>query len=81
MTIAIILCRCYGIGMNKRNTTITTIELTEKDKTSIVALQRHLEALNPAYKVPKRAVISWARYGEVFAYDEETGVFSLDNPG
>lgn len=60
MTIAIILCRCYGVRMNKRNTTITTIELTEKDKTSIVALQRHLEALNPAYKVPKRAVISWA---------------------
>jgi len=28
-----------------------------------------------------RALISWARYGEVFAYDEDTGVFSLDNPG
>ena len=28
-----------------------------------------------------RAVISWARYGEAFAYDEDTGVFSLDNPG
>jgi NitT/TauT family transport system ATP-binding protein len=28
-----------------------------------------------------RAVISWGRYGEVFAYDEDTGVFSLDNPG
>ena len=27
-----------------------------------------------------RAVTSWARYGEVFAYDEATGVFSLDNP-
>jgi len=27
-----------------------------------------------------RAVISWARYGEVFAYDESEGVFSLDNP-
>jgi NitT/TauT family transport system ATP-binding protein len=27
-----------------------------------------------------RSVISWARYGEVFAYDEATGVFSLDNP-
>jgi NitT/TauT family transport system ATP-binding protein len=27
-----------------------------------------------------RTVISWARYGEVFAYDEDTGVFSLDNP-
>jgi len=27
-----------------------------------------------------RAVISWARYAEVFAYDEESGVFSLDNP-
>ncbi|MBS0219842.1 MAG: nitrate/sulfonate/bicarbonate ABC transporter ATP-binding protein [Proteobacteria bacterium] len=27
-----------------------------------------------------RAVTSWARYGEVFAYDEDSGVFSLDNP-
>ncbi|SKA07250.1 NitT/TauT family transport system ATP-binding protein [Enhydrobacter aerosaccus] len=27
-----------------------------------------------------RAVISWARYGEIFAYDEDSGVFSLDNP-
>jgi NitT/TauT family transport system ATP-binding protein len=28
-----------------------------------------------------RAVTSFARYGEAFAYDEESGVFSLDNPG
>lgn len=27
-----------------------------------------------------RAVISLARYGEVFAYDEQSGAFSLDNP-
>ena len=27
-----------------------------------------------------RAVISWARYGEAFAYDEDSGVFSLDDP-
>lgn len=27
-----------------------------------------------------RAVISWARYAELFAYDEESGVFSLENP-
>jgi len=27
-----------------------------------------------------RAVISWARYGEAFAYDESSGVFSLENP-
>jgi NitT/TauT family transport system ATP-binding protein len=27
-----------------------------------------------------RAVISWARYAEIFAYDEESGVFSLENP-
>jgi NitT/TauT family transport system ATP-binding protein len=27
-----------------------------------------------------RAVISWARYGEAFAYDEDSGVFSLENP-
>ncbi len=27
-----------------------------------------------------RAAISFARYGEIFAYDEASGVFSLDNP-
>jgi NitT/TauT family transport system ATP-binding protein len=27
-----------------------------------------------------RAVTSWARYGEIFAYDEARGVFSLENP-
>jgi NitT/TauT family transport system ATP-binding protein len=27
-----------------------------------------------------RAAISWARYAEVFAYDEDSGVFSLENP-
>ena len=27
-----------------------------------------------------RAVISFARYGETFAYDEDSGVFSLENP-
>jgi NitT/TauT family transport system ATP-binding protein len=27
-----------------------------------------------------RAIISWARYGEAFAYDEDSDVFSLDNP-
>ena len=27
-----------------------------------------------------RAVISWARYGEAFAYDENSGIFSLENP-
>src|SRR5947208_2266064 len=27
-----------------------------------------------------RAVNSWARYAEVFAYDEDDGVFSLENP-
>jgi len=27
-----------------------------------------------------RAVTSWGRYGEVFAYDEARGVFSLDDP-
>ena len=27
-----------------------------------------------------RAIISWARYGEAFAYDEDSGVFSLENP-
>jgi NitT/TauT family transport system ATP-binding protein len=27
-----------------------------------------------------RALINWARYAEVFAYDEDAGVLSLDNP-
>jgi NitT/TauT family transport system ATP-binding protein len=27
-----------------------------------------------------RAVISWARFAEAFAYNEGSGVFSLDNP-
>ncbi len=27
-----------------------------------------------------RAIISWARFAEAFAYDEDSGVFSLDNP-
>jgi NitT/TauT family transport system ATP-binding protein len=27
-----------------------------------------------------RAVISWARYGEIFAYDDQTATFSLENP-
>lgn len=28
-----------------------------------------------------RAVTSWGRYAEIFAYDEARGVFSLDDPG
>jgi NitT/TauT family transport system ATP-binding protein len=27
-----------------------------------------------------RAVIGWGRYGEVFAYDDDSGTFSLENP-
>jgi len=27
-----------------------------------------------------RAIISWGRYGETFSYDDQAGVFSLDNP-
>jgi NitT/TauT family transport system ATP-binding protein len=27
-----------------------------------------------------RAIISWARFAEAFAYDEDSGVFSLENP-
>ncbi len=27
-----------------------------------------------------RALVSWARYAEAFAYDDETGSFSLENP-
>jgi NitT/TauT family transport system ATP-binding protein len=28
-----------------------------------------------------RAVIAWARYAELFAYDDDTGMFSMENPG
>ena len=28
-----------------------------------------------------RTVTSWGRFGELFAYDEVSDVFSLDNPG
>jgi NitT/TauT family transport system ATP-binding protein len=27
-----------------------------------------------------RAVVAWARFGEIFAYDDRSGRFSLDNP-
>jgi NitT/TauT family transport system ATP-binding protein len=27
-----------------------------------------------------KAVITWGRYGEIFAYDETTETFSLENP-
>ena len=27
-----------------------------------------------------RAIISWGRYAEAFAYDDESAVFSLENP-
>ncbi len=27
-----------------------------------------------------KAVITWGRYGEIFAYDETTEMFSLENP-
>jgi NitT/TauT family transport system ATP-binding protein len=26
------------------------------------------------------AAITWGRYAELFAYDEQAGVFSLENP-
>jgi NitT/TauT family transport system ATP-binding protein len=27
------------------------------------------------------AVVGWARFGELFAYDDDTGMFSMENPG
>jgi NitT/TauT family transport system ATP-binding protein len=27
-----------------------------------------------------RAIVSWARYAEAFAYDDHSQMFSLDNP-
>jgi NitT/TauT family transport system ATP-binding protein len=41
-------------------------------------LEDHMS--DEAAETTLRAVISWARYGEAFAYDEDSGVFSLDNP-
>ena len=28
-----------------------------------------------------RAIVSWGRYAELFAYDEQSETFSLENPG
>ena len=28
-----------------------------------------------------RAVVGWGRFGELFAYDDETSTFSLEDPG
>jgi NitT/TauT family transport system ATP-binding protein len=28
-----------------------------------------------------RAVVAWARFAELFAYDDDTGMFSMENPG
>ena len=27
-----------------------------------------------------RAVVGWARFGELFAYDDDTAMFSMENP-
>ena len=35
---------------------------------------------SPGNNPARRSVTSWGRYAESFAYDEATGVFSLDNP-
>jgi NitT/TauT family transport system ATP-binding protein len=35
----------------------------------------------PAAEQTLRAVISWGRYAEVFAYDDANATFSLENPG
>jgi NitT/TauT family transport system ATP-binding protein len=41
-------------------------------------LEDHMTA--DAAEQTLRAVISWGRYGEVFAYDDHTETFSLENP-
>jgi NitT/TauT family transport system ATP-binding protein len=28
-----------------------------------------------------KSIITWGRYGEIFAYDETSETFSLENPG
>jgi len=28
-----------------------------------------------------RAIVAWARFAELFAYDDDTGMFSMENPG
>ena len=30
--------------------------------------------------IPLRAVTAWGRFAEVFAYDDDSGAFSLENP-
>lgn len=41
-------------------------------------LEDHMTA--QAAEQTLRAVISWARYAEIFAYDDDTATFSLENP-
>ena len=41
-------------------------------------LEDHMSAED--VELTLRAVIGWGRYGEVFAYDDDSGTFSLENP-
>jgi NitT/TauT family transport system ATP-binding protein len=41
-------------------------------------LEDHMTAEAAEYTL--RAVVAWARFAEVFAYDDRSGTFSLDNP-
>ena len=39
---------------------VTTIEFSDADNAAIKTIKARLETQNPALKVPKRAVVSWA---------------------
>ncbi|PSJ62374.1 AAA-associated domain-containing protein [Pseudaminobacter soli (ex Li et al. 2025)] len=41
-------------------------------------LEEHMSEENAEYTL--RAITSWARYAELFAYDEKTDMFTLENP-
>jgi NitT/TauT family transport system ATP-binding protein len=41
-------------------------------------LEDHMSAEDA--ELTLRAVIAWGRYAEVFAYDDDSGTFSLENP-
>ena len=46
-------------------------------------LQRGARGLHVARNMPSEtlhAVVAWGRYGEVFAYDDQSDTFSLENP-
>jgi len=54
----------------------------QSHRAPLIRFKDELEDKMPAdyAETTLQAVINWARYAEVFAYDGETGMISLDNP-